>query len=55
MTKQNLRKYALWAAAVVIVVTICTLLLWPETAGTLTMGLLLLAAALGAFGISGQE
>jgi hypothetical protein len=38
----------------IILVTL-SLLVCPETAGSLTMGLLLLVAALGAVGISGRE
>ncbi len=51
----RLRKLALWVAGVIIVGRIIALLNWPEQVRSFGMILLLLAAALGAFGISGQK
>ena len=51
----NLRKVAFWSAGVLVVAVILALLIWPEMAGTVTMGLLLLAAVLGAIGLSGTR
>ena len=47
----NLRKTALWAAGVILAVVIIVLLTRPETASTLTMGALLVVAALVAIGL----
>ena len=40
----NLRKISFLAAGVLLAAVITVLLIWPEMAGTVTMGLLLLAA-----------
>ncbi len=51
----NLRKAALWAAGGILAVVVIVLLVWPGIAGALTMGALLVAAALGAWGIAGNR
>ena len=51
----NLRKAALWAAGMILAVVIIILLVWPGTAGIITMSALLVAAALGALGVTGHE
>jgi len=43
----NLRRLAFWGAGILVVAVILVLLIWPELAGNITMGLVLLAAALG--------
>jgi hypothetical protein len=40
----NLRKITFLAAGILLAAVIIVLLIWPEMAGTVTMGLLLLAA-----------
>jgi hypothetical protein len=40
----NLRKITVLAAGILLAAVIIVLLIWPEMAGTVTMGLLLLAA-----------
>lgn len=51
----RLRKLALWAAGVIVVGIIIALLIWPEQVSSFGVILGLLAATLGAFGISGQK
>ena len=51
----NLRKAALWAAGVIIAGVIIALLIWPDVASGFSMALLLVAAALGAWAIAGQD
>ena len=51
----RLRKSAFWIAGVIIVGMITSLLFWPEQVRSFGMILLLLAAALGAIGISGEK
>jgi hypothetical protein len=48
----TLRRLAFWGAGALLVAVILALLIWPETAGVLTMALLLLVAPLGAIEIS---
>ncbi len=49
----NLRKVSFYASGVIIVVGLLILLILPELAGPLTMGLIILAVGLGAYGVSG--
>jgi hypothetical protein len=42
-----MRRVAFWAAGILLAIVTLTLLVWPETANSLTMGLLLLSALLG--------
>jgi hypothetical protein len=47
-----LRRITFLFAGIILAIVILTLLVWPETASSLTLGLLLLAAPLSAFDIS---
>ena len=51
----NLRKVSFYASGVIIVAGLLILLIWPELAGPLTMGLIILAVGLGTYGISGRK
>jgi hypothetical protein len=51
----NLRKASFYASGVIIVAGLLILLVRPELAGPLTMGFIILAVGLGAYGISGKK
>lgn len=51
----NLRKVSFYASGVIIVAGLLILLIWPELAGPLTMGFIILAVGLGAYGVSGKK
>lgn len=51
----NLRKVSFYASGVIIVAGLLILLIWPELAGPLTMGLIILAVGLGVYGVTGKK